>query len=741
MFLPRTPFRISAPDSLAAVLVVALGLFLLALPARSQDAGQTGDPSGTPKTVVLGFDGVDADLASRWMDEGELPNLAKLRDEGTFAPLMPTIPSQTPVSWSTFATGLEPGRHGVFDFLRRNPETYYPELALITEGERRLLWGDRNPVVVSVAVSFLLALTLFWIVRRLEKGSLRAVAGVIALLLVAGAAYGVHWMVDSWVPTDLPTVENPRQGGTFWEMLGDDGHRVRVLRIPQNFPPNPFHQGQILSGLGTPDLSLRVGKPFYFTSELFFQAEGGGDFSLEVVELVDNRGEIPTKIKGPPNKLFREEGEKLEYVEVPMNLTVPEDRQSLRIEVAGNDLTLEPGEWSDWIRVEFPFNPLIHMTGIGRFHLISVEPEVRLYLSPLQFDPHDLPPSFRLSEPPEFAAELTEENGLYKTIGWAVDTWSLDEGTIDEGLFLEDVEMTASRYELMLQEQLDAPEEWDVLVHYFEFTDRVQHMMFRLFDEEHPIYDEEKAAQYGGSILDSYQRMDEIVGRVMETLPDARLFVVSDHGFSSWRWSMNYNTWLVDRGYMVLDDQEAPGRYNLEMLFDQGDFFVNVDWSRTRAYAMGFGNIFVNLEGREANGIVPQEEYDDLVEEIRAGLLEFEHEESGLKPVAHVFRRTEAYDSFDPRIMPDMIATNNDYFRAGWQDTLGGIATEIVEPNTKRWSGDHCSLYPPLVEGILFSNQRLSIGDGAYMGDVAPTLLDLYGVEPPVDFDGKSLAP
>ncbi|MDA8020593.1 MAG: alkaline phosphatase family protein [Thermoanaerobaculia bacterium] len=710
-------------------------LVAAAVPAAAQDGA--GD---RPKTIVLGFDGVDADLTARWMDEGELPNLAKLRDQGTFSPLMPTIPSQTPVSWSTFATGLDPGRHGVFDFLRRDPDTYRPQLGLINEGRKPLLWGERNPLMLGIAAGLVLTVLLLLIVRPLGKsGRRRSVALGVTLLLSLGSAVAVSRAVDAWIPDELPTAENPRQGEAFWQLLGDAGIRARVLRLPQNFPPKPFENGQLLTGLGTPDLSLRVGKPFYFTSELFFQAEGGGDFSLEMVELIDNKGEIPTEIKGPPNKLFP--GEKLSYLTLPMTLNVLERERKLRIRVgeAGEqvDITLAAGEWSDWEHFEFAYNPLLSMAGIGRFHVLSIEPEVRLYLSPIQFDPHNLPPSFQLSHPHEFAADLTQQHGYYKTMGWAVDTWSLDEGTIDEELFLDDVEKTVTRFEQMLQDQL-VLSDWDVLVHYFEFTDRVQHMMFRLFDPEHPRYDEELAAKYGDSVLKAYQRMDAIVGGVMEAVPEARLFVVSDHGFSSWRWSMNYNTWLVKNGYMRLNGQDAE-RMNLEDLFDQGDFFVNVDWSQTRAYALGFGNIFINLEGRERDGIVPQEEYEALRDEIRYGLLNFVHVETGLNPVAHIFFREEAYESFDRRVMPDMIATNADYYRAGWQDTLGGIATAIVEPNNKRWSGDHCSLYPPLVEGILFSNQRLDLGDGPYMGDIAPTLLSMYGVEASVELDGKSL--
>lgn len=723
-----------------SVLRIASTSLLLVLLAAGLTAAWLHSPevhaqNDVPKTILLGFDGVDGDLTQQWMDEGLLPNLARLRDEGTFKPLMPTIPSQTPVSWSTFATGLDPGRHGVADFLKRDPSNYRPQLALIDEGTRTVLWGDKNPIFFGAIVASVLALLLWLGLRMISK---KPIMVVIALLLGIGAGVATGRMADQWVPDEMPIPINPRQGDTFWQMLGDEGYRSRVLRLPQNFPAKPFENGQLLTGLGTPDLSLRVGKPFFFTSELFFESEDGG-FSLEVVELIDNRGRIPTKIKGPPDRLFSEPG-KLQYAEIPMDVIVAEDRSSVTLEFSGQTVTLKPGEWSDWEHFKFPFNPLVALNGRGRFHLISIDPEVRLYLSPIQFDPNKLPPNVKLSHPQNFAAQLMEPHGYYKTIGWAIDTWSMNEGTISEELFLEDTEATVQRYEQMLHEQLAASDEWDVLVHYFEFTDRIQHVMFRLFDPGHPIYDPELAAKYGDSVVKSYQRMDQIIGDVMEKMPEgSRLFIASDHGFSSFRWSMNYNTWLVKNGYMRLNGED-PQRLNLEMLFDQGDFFVNVDWTKTKAYALGFGNIFINLEGREAQGIVSQEEYEPLMDEIREGLLAYVDPNTGLNPVSEIFKPTEVYSSSDPMVMADMIAANADYYRAGWQDTLGGIANAIVEPNDKRWSGDHCSLNPALVEGILFSNQKLQERQ-AHMADITPTVLDIYDVEPSTRLDGESLLP
>ena len=319
-----------------------------------------------------------------------------------------------------------------------------------------------------------------------------------------------------------------------------------------------------------------------------------------------------------------------------------------------------------------------------------------------------------------------------------IDTWSPTSGTIDEQTFLDDVKQTVDKDKEMLDTAL-AENDWDVLVHYFEFTDRVQHMMFRFFDPKHPLYTPDGAARWGGSILKSYQDMDRIVGDVMQKRPEASIMVVSDHGFASFRRAMNYNTWLVKNGFMTLNGQDAK-RMNLEDLFDQGDFFVNVDWSKTKAYALGLGQIYINQAGREAKGIVkPGAEYQQVAAQIKQGLEAFIDEETGERPVAHVFTRDEAYEGvYDPLLIPDLIPSNSEGYRVGWQDSLGGIGKTIVEPNTEIWSGDHCSVYPPLVQGILFSNFKMNTA-GAYMGDVMPTILDLYGVKPTTNLDGKSL--
>src|SRR6202035_823796 len=359
----------------------------------------------------------------------------------TFSPLRSTIPSQTPVSWSTFSTGLNPGRHGIFDFLKRDPLTYKPSFAMFDERRVPFLFGTSNPYVFGVGGALVLALSGFLLLKLFRLRTRLAAIAAVVLGLVAGVATGAA--AERLLPVDRPDAVNRQQGETFWALLGKHGKRVKVMRVPVTFPPRAYEHGELLTGLATPALSGRIGKPFYFTSELFFTPKGGGDFSVEVVELADNKGTIATEIKGPPDELFPKK--KRDYIKIPMTLTVPADRSRLRIQVAGTDLSLKPGEWSDWVRFVFPFNPLIKLHGIGRFRLLSLTPEVRLYLSPIQFDPEKLPPIVDITTPRSYVDELASRFGLFKTIGWQIDTWSMDNGTIPEEVFLEDVKNTVDK--------------------------------------------------------------------------------------------------------------------------------------------------------------------------------------------------------------------------------------------------------------------------------------------------------
>jgi predicted AlkP superfamily phosphohydrolase/phosphomutase len=680
------------------------------------------------KVIVLGFDGVDARYTERWMNEGKLPNLAKLRASGTFRPLRPTVPAQTPVSWSTFSTGIDPGRTGIFDFLRRDPKTYLPLFAAFDETKEPFLMGERNAPIAAAAV-----LIVIGVIALFFRGAARIVLLVIAVIAAAAAFVAAR----KYLPVTRPGVVNRRQGIPFWEVAANAGKKTRVVHIPVTFPAHDFPSGELLSGLGVPDMSGRVGKPFYFTSELdFHRAGSSNEFSIEVVQLEDNKGVIDTHIQGPPNKLFGNPP----YISIPMRITVANDRNSIQIEESGQTITLRPNEWSGWVEFVFPFNPLIKLRGVSRFHLISSQPEVKLYLSPINFDPRRLPPGFKISTPTSWAPLLANEYGLYKTIGWQIDTWAISEGFATEQMFWDDMNWTVAQDRKMFDAFLNGDD--DLFVQQFEFPDRVGHVFWRLMDPQHPAYNAALAAQWGDALLRAYQLMDAIVGDAIRAADahHAALIVLSDHGFASFRKAVNYNTWLVINGYLALKSGVQVKARNVEMLFDQGQFWENVDWSKTRAYAMGLGEVYINLRGREEHGIVqPGAEYDALKAELKQRLVTLTDPENGDHPVRRVLAREEVYRQFDPNMIPDLFVTNNDGYRVSWQTSLGGIPKDLIEPNKQPWSGDHCSVDPDIVRGIFFYNRKLTTDRAPYIADVYPTVLGLLGVKPPYQLDGVEL--
>ncbi|HMA17285.1 MAG TPA: alkaline phosphatase family protein, partial [Thermoanaerobaculia bacterium] len=347
------------------------------------------------RVVVLAFDGVDAGLVETMLAAGRLPNLAALKARGGFSPLTPPVPPQTPVSWTSFATGLDPGGHQIFDFLKRDPTNMTPTFAVAEEREAPFLLGGRTPAAAAfaAAVIFLIPAALLTATRR------RIAAAVFSVLGVAAGA-GSFAAARAWLPATIPSVESNRRGVTFWTEAAS--RPATVIRMPVTFPPEPFRDGRLLSGLGVPDLSGRIGKPAYYTSDPFFAPREGNDFSIELVRLESNTGRQTARIVGPPGRAFGRKGE----IELPMTLTVSDSRDRVEIEAGKSKVTLSPGQWSDWMSLDFRVNPLVTIHGYARFLLESASPEIALYISPIQFDPERLPPGFEISTPPGYARDL-----------------------------------------------------------------------------------------------------------------------------------------------------------------------------------------------------------------------------------------------------------------------------------------------------------------------------------------------
>lgn len=632
----------------------------------------------TTQIVVLGFDGADPKLAAKWMAEGHLPNLKRLAETGAFQPLGTTNPPESPVAWATFATGLNPGGTGIFDFLTRDPQTYLPELALATHDPPKFLFGI--------------------------------------------------------IPISRPRVTNERHGVPFYKAVADAGYRTTVLRMPLEFPPTNLPGGKLWAGLGVPDVRGTWGTFFYFGTDLTPWDVGDTEFGGRLVRLELSGNRATAAIDGPVNpasKVYRR-------VSVPVAFTVSPDRNTVTISLGGHDQTLGERQWSGWFRVHFRMTPFLSVAAICRFYVLQVTPDLRLYMSPLNIDPDS--PALPISSPNGYAAEIARKHGLMKTVGWWHDTWALNEEKIDEGVFLDDLFRTSRTLEDVTLDELknDPP---SLLVSIFTSTDSVSHMFYRLIDPQHPRYDPELAKKYGDAILRVYERMDETIGKVEQAMkPNGVLIIVSDHGFHTWRKGFNTNTWLVENGYMTLKNPNAKeSSYNLAELFGQGSFFPNVDWSHTRAYALGLGQIYLNLRGREKYGVVaPGAEADQILQEIRTKLLAFRDPDNNEPVIQDVYLGREIFHGARMASAPDLQLDFHDGYRTSWQTSLGAIPDGIVVANLKKWSGDHCASDPSDTQGIFFSNRRFETPYPSIQ-DIAPTVLHLMGVAPPDALDGRAL--
>jgi predicted AlkP superfamily phosphohydrolase/phosphomutase len=595
-------------------------------------------PEHTQRVIVLGFDGMDYGLTTELMAEGRLPNFSRLAAEGSFGPLGTSVPPQSPVAWSNFITGQDPGAHGIFDFVHRDPETKTPYLS------------TSRTVPPS---------------RTLRIGRYQ-------------------------LPLSSGRVELLRHGRPFWEDLEAQGIRTTVVRMPANFPPSGTAHRE-LSGMGTPDLAGTYGTFTFYSSELF--AFGGRPLSGGRLQRVHVREHVVrSTLRGPDNPFLAEPAP----LEADFVAYLDPREPVIKLVVGGEERVLQAGEWSDWVPVEFPMIPTQTLRGMARFYLKQVRPEFELYVTPLNIDPFD--PALPISSPSSYAAELARATGRFYTQGMPEDTKALEEGVLTRDEFLAQARLAGDEVRRQLHHALDTFE-GGLLFYYVGNVDQVSHMLWGATDPDHPAHDPVRDAPYRDVIRDLYVELDEMVGETLARMgPDTTLIVMSDHGFASWRRAFHLNSWLRDEGYLALADP-----YRL----DDPGYFGNVDWSRTRAYGLGLNGLYLNLEGREAGGIVREGERGALLDEIRARLLAVVDPATGQPAITKVYRADETFAAaHHNELMPDLLVGYAKGMRCSNESALGGIPREIISDNTGMWTGDHCMDHEA-VPGILLTNRRL----------------------------------
>jgi predicted AlkP superfamily phosphohydrolase/phosphomutase len=612
------------------------------------------------KVIVIGLDGLEPGIVEAMLERGELPNLARIRATGSYSRLQTTYPAQTPVAWSSFVTGTNPGGHGIFDFICRDPGTYLPDVAL-TRFER-----PKN-------------------------------------MLAQGR------------------VVNRRQGVPLWQTLSAAGVPSTVLRCPCTFPPEPL-QGRMLAGVGVPDVRGSQSKGTFYTQDRTAVAQENEQFIF-----LDSGDEIATGVIGPRNTKASP------VADTSCEVRVHRDRaaRKLTIQTGGSPARIEVPEksWSEWVRFKFKFSMLQSVTGIARFYVRQLEPHLEFYLSAVNFDP--AAPMFPVSAPADYARELADKVGLFSTLGMAEDHNGLNNGRLDETAYLQQCELVLGERERLMRFELDRFDEGFFFM-LFDTPDRVQHMLWRFRDREHPGFEPDLSPELATRIEEHYRRCDALLSAVLDKVDENTLLIVlSDHGFGTFRRAFDTNTWLWQNGLLALKDSRKPGE-------DLNGGVATVDWSKTYAYAVGLGGIYLNFKGRESAGILEEgSEAERVRHAIQTGLADFPDTHTQRSAIRSVSRREELYSGAFVENSPDLLVNFRRGFRVSWQSAVGSFSNSMLEDNMRRWSGDHI-VDPESVPGILFMNGASRRSQSRII-DLAPTIVKYLGVTVPESMEGASL--
>lgn len=766
------------------------------------------------RVIVLGFDGADARTMARLMDEGELPTFQALRASGCFAPLESTMPAESPVSWAALNSGQNPGETGVPGFIARTFTSQgvpQPDLGHLTHGPRptsKMEIGGVKGFLASrsrtsaALLSGAIACAVFFGLLAFLLRMRRAIAAGLALVLgLVGAWAAAH--AHGYVPREIgDVVGNPTRTAGFYEVAARAGVKSVVIDAAMEWDRPAIPNLELLAGLGVPDVRAQNGDWFVYTTRTdeFRRAPLGRRTSTggRVFHVDERGGRIDSFVYGPRD-WWRIDRVRKELDEISAALARPivsdaeVDRLTARkrvlleeelprlegegefadseigraalplhvelrggkalVTIGGQAQEIAEGGWSDWFHLTFALNPILKVKAITRCRLVKERDPFELYVDFLQIDPAD--PLFwqPISRPASFASDLVRATELpYETIGWACLTMPFKDREIDPVTFLQDIQFTHETRVKLLQAAL-ARGEWRLFVDVESTPDRVQHMMYQYADREHPAFDAREAARttryfgrevaFADAIDETYRAMDRLVGDVLarHVKPGDTLIVCADHGFQSFRRQVHLANWLVLEGYLALRPGFTPA--------DAG-YLDYVDWTRTRAYTLGLGGIYLNLAGRERGGIVSPADAPALLAEIAAKLAGLRDTALDRPAVRRVLRAAEIHSGEHVAREADLLVGFEAGYRVSWCTSTGDLALEgeadppelaaVFEDNLSSWSGDHVSVDPVLVRGAFFCNRRVEVPpEGLSLLHVAPTVLSALGVPVPPECDRPPL--
>ncbi len=551
------------------------------------------------RTLILGLDAFDPFFFEHLHSKGKTPNISKLVQAGNYSRFRVSDPPQSEVSWTSIATGMNPGDHGMFDFVHRNPADY------------------------SLQVS---------------------------LLPTQNSLLGIQF-----VP--------PHNSRTIFDEAVEDGFPATSMWWPATFPARYGSPVRTIPGLGTPDILGRLGVGTYFSIELPSEDPTRKTPTRRIIQ------KSATKYTG----ILEGPAKKNGTVNINFELEIEEKRSAI-LRFGKQSINLIPGKWSEIIEFPFPVGFGMTVKGISRAILTNLNP-VSLYLLPLQLHPLSSP--WPYGTPKNFIQDQWKSSGPFLTLGWPQDTTALNEGFINDDQFLNLCEMIEDGRERVLTHSLNTFDE-GLLGCVFDSLDRIQHMFWKGRED----------------IIEAcYISLDQMIGRVMAKAGDARILILSDHGFGKFDYKVHLNRWLIDHGYMSVKN---PASSDLK----------EVEWSQTSAYALGLNSLYLNIAGREGNGKVLESDTEHLLNKLKEELLLWRGPDGG-QVIQNVLIRAEAFQGNLAKYGPDLFIGYRPPYRGSAETGLGQWRSEAIEVNTEHWGADHC-FDSKAVPGVIFSTNELA---------------------------------
>ena len=618
------------------------------------------------KVIVLGIDGMDPVLLRKFVQKGEMPTFKKLFEKGYFGPLQTTMPPQSPVAWSSFISGTNPGGHGIYDFIHRDVSTFTPYLST-----SRSFGSDKS--------------------LNMGKWSIPLKGGKVELL---------------------------RRGPAFWNVLENNNIPASLFKLPANFPVVD-HKANMISGMGTPDLLGSYGTFTFFSQTDVPDAEkfSGG----RVVKLSSENHTFKSKLEGPINS-FRNDNSN-----TTVDFTIFRDPwdKTVKISIQDHEILLRQGEWSEWVPLKFELLPMFAgVSGMVRIYVKQVHPYLQVYMSPINIDPMD--PTLPISGNSSYSKELSQAIGRFYTQGFPEDTKALSHGIFSNEEFLK-------QSKLVLEERRNAFEyEFNqfnegFFFFYFSSIDQNTHMMWRDMDPSHPLYEPDASKEAKDAVYYFYKQMDDIAKQTLAKMDSSStLMIMSDHGFAPFGREFHLSTWLAENDFMAATDKNK--------LYDSS-YYDYVDWSKTKAYAMGLNGIYLNLYGRDTYGSVMPREATKIKKEIIEKLEDVRDPKTGKRMVIKAYDSHEIYSGPFLDIAPDIIVGYASGYRISDEAVLGKFPKEVVGDRIDKWSADHCMDWT-IVPGTLITNKEVGAPKPA-IWDLAPSIINSFGLDVPAEMDGK----